>query len=91
MLLHTQRHNPCAYTRGPGLSPEVDKLPTQSGNKDAKSERRAIVGIEERSEVGSDLGKRMMGASGMSFRDSSQTGIRGRGVRDQARNRELRG
>lgn len=53
VLLHTYRVTIHMHTQGSqGLSPEADKLPTQSGNKDAKSERRATVDGKERSETG---------------------------------------
>lgn len=85
-VTHSQRHGPHAHSRELDLSPEADKLPTQSGNKNAKSERRATVGDKERSEMGPDLGKQEMGhqgrASGMAAKEEQRWN---RGIRDQAR------
>lgn len=85
-VTHSQRHGPHAHSRELDLSPEADKLPTQSGNKNAKSERRATVGDKERSEMGADLGKQEMGhqrrASGMAAKEEQRWN---RGIRDQAR------
>lgn len=79
-VTHSQRQDLQATSGGRACLLGLTSCPPALGTEEAESVGRATVGNREGG-WGSDLGKWGMGASELSFRDGSQTGIR-----DQARN-----